>query len=297
MDTRWLQDFLTLAEVGNFTRAAELRHTSQAAFSRRIQNLENWVGARLIDRGRYPVYLTPAGENLQKVAADILSQLQEIKAGTAESPALRTVRIALPYTLAVSRLPAWWKAWSRGQNLTCHTRVGSVLETTASFTAGAADILIGYYQPTQSMPLETSAYEKAVLLSETLRPYVAQKLLDAKSFDFPGTPERPVPFLNYSKDVYFHRLVNHVIEHAGEPFHGMLHVESEMSEVLNHCVLEGLGVGWLSDSSLIHPPSAGLVNLDQTGAWSVDVDVVAFVARDKMPRHIKKVWQRILDWS
>ncbi|MGL4976364.1 MAG: LysR family transcriptional regulator, partial [Bosea sp. (in: a-proteobacteria)] len=40
MDIRWLQDFLTVAETGNFTRAAERRNASQAAFSRRIQSLE-----------------------------------------------------------------------------------------------------------------------------------------------------------------------------------------------------------------------------------------------------------------
>ncbi|MGH8818064.1 MAG: LysR family transcriptional regulator, partial [Achromobacter pestifer] len=58
MDTRWLQDFITLSEVRNFTRAAEARNLSQAAFSRRIQSLENWVGARLIDRSAFPTQLT-----------------------------------------------------------------------------------------------------------------------------------------------------------------------------------------------------------------------------------------------
>lgn len=52
MDTRWFQDFVTLAEVRNFTRAAEIRNVSQAAFSRRIQALEHSVGAKLIDRSR-----------------------------------------------------------------------------------------------------------------------------------------------------------------------------------------------------------------------------------------------------
>ena len=61
MEIRWLQDFLAVAETGNFTRAAEQRNASQAAFSRRIQQLEAWVGAALIDRSIIPTRLTPAG--------------------------------------------------------------------------------------------------------------------------------------------------------------------------------------------------------------------------------------------
>ena len=61
MELRWLQDFLMVAETGNFTRAAERRNTSQAAFSRRIKSLEAWLGFDLIDRSVYPTQLTAAG--------------------------------------------------------------------------------------------------------------------------------------------------------------------------------------------------------------------------------------------
>ena len=65
MDIRWLQDFLSLAEAGHFTAAADSRHSSQPAFSRRIQSLEAWLGVELIDRSRYPTVLTPAGERFR----------------------------------------------------------------------------------------------------------------------------------------------------------------------------------------------------------------------------------------
>jgi len=50
MDIMWLEDFIKLADEGNFSRAAEARNLTQPAFSRRIRALEDWVGATLVDR-------------------------------------------------------------------------------------------------------------------------------------------------------------------------------------------------------------------------------------------------------
>ncbi len=75
MDTSWLQDFLTLAECGNFSRAAELRNVTQPAFSRRIRLLEDWAGAALVDRRTHNATLTPAGELFRPAANEILRRL------------------------------------------------------------------------------------------------------------------------------------------------------------------------------------------------------------------------------
>jgi LysR family transcriptional regulator, hypochlorite-specific transcription factor HypT len=41
MELKWLDDYLALIETGSFSAAAEKRHVSQPAFSRRIQMLES----------------------------------------------------------------------------------------------------------------------------------------------------------------------------------------------------------------------------------------------------------------
>jgi hypothetical protein len=46
METKWLEDFVSLAETRSFSRSAQLRHVTQPAFSRRIQSLEAWAGNR-----------------------------------------------------------------------------------------------------------------------------------------------------------------------------------------------------------------------------------------------------------
>jgi LysR family transcriptional regulator, hypochlorite-specific transcription factor HypT len=50
MELIWLEDYFALAEILNFSRAADLRHVTQPAFSRRIKAVESWVGAALFSR-------------------------------------------------------------------------------------------------------------------------------------------------------------------------------------------------------------------------------------------------------
>ena len=60
LDMEWLEDFLALAETGNFSRAAEARAIAQPAFSRHIRSLEEWMGVDLVDRSAHPAGLTAA---------------------------------------------------------------------------------------------------------------------------------------------------------------------------------------------------------------------------------------------
>jgi LysR family transcriptional regulator, hypochlorite-specific transcription factor HypT len=79
METKWLEDFVSLAETRSFSRSAQLRHVTQPAFSRRIQSLEAWAGVALIDRSSYPTRLTPAGDTLYAQALELLQSLHNTR--------------------------------------------------------------------------------------------------------------------------------------------------------------------------------------------------------------------------
>ena len=80
METKWLEDFVSLAETRSFSRSAQLRHVTQPAFSRRIQSLEAWAGTDLVDRSSYPTRLTAAGQVLYEQSLDMLQALQSTRA-------------------------------------------------------------------------------------------------------------------------------------------------------------------------------------------------------------------------
>lgn len=57
-----MQYFVTIASTGGFGRAARTLHVSQSAISEQVRDLEEEVGAILIDRSQRQIRLTPQGE-------------------------------------------------------------------------------------------------------------------------------------------------------------------------------------------------------------------------------------------
>src|SRR6187455_684466 len=107
MDTKWLEDFVSLAETRSFSRSAQLRHVTQPAFSRRIQALEAWAGIDLVDRSSYPTRLTAAGETFHVQAIEILGTLQATRnmMRSHQSGAQDMIEFAVPHSLAFSFFP------------------------------------------------------------------------------------------------------------------------------------------------------------------------------------------------
>ena len=62
----YVQEYLTLAETLNFSKAAEQCYITQPAFSRHIAQIEEEMGAKLFERDTRNVRLTPAGEAVQR---------------------------------------------------------------------------------------------------------------------------------------------------------------------------------------------------------------------------------------
>jgi DNA-binding transcriptional LysR family regulator len=293
LDTRWLQDFLAVAETGNFTRAAELRHTSQAAFSRRIQQLEAWVGAPLIDRSTFPARLLPEGERFRDRAGEILRQVVDARVDAAGEGPRRPdhVRIAVPNALATARLPDWWERWSADGGLTAGVTLGNVHDIVSAFLAGAADLLVCFHHAQAPLHLDPKRYERAVIGTERVRPYAAPALLAAGPL-LPGSEAIPLPLLAYSPGVYFARIFDFVVEGAPEPLHAARVVESDMSDVLRGLAVAGVGVAWLPESTA-RAVSDALSPLPTPG-WDAELSVVAFRDRWDSPRAVHRLWSRLV---
>lgn len=72
-----LKIFLTLIEARSFTKAASVLGVTQPAVSQSISELEKNLGARLFDRQRGEISLTPAGRIFKIYAQEILDRYAE----------------------------------------------------------------------------------------------------------------------------------------------------------------------------------------------------------------------------
>jgi len=289
LELRWLHDFLTLAETGNFTRAAALRHTSQAAFSRRIQQLEAWLGAPLIDRSMFPTRLTPEGEIFRRSAGEMLRQVSDVRAEIADRPDLSAdhIRLALPFALATSHLPSWWIDWTRDSPLTSELTLGNVHDVCNGLVSGSVDVMICFESALQPIDLGDGV-DALTLGHDAMRPYASPQLIESRRFAWPATEARPAPLLTYSSGVYSSRLVDLTLRNLAEPLAARRVLTSDMTDVLREMARLGLGVAWLPDAS------AAAANDDLKplpgDAFVIPLAIKAFRARDNASRATWRLW-------
>lgn len=79
MELDYLREFVTLAESGNYLRAADELFIAQSALSRHIQSLEKELGGQLFTRTTRTVRLTECGKIFLPYAKKILAIQQDYK--------------------------------------------------------------------------------------------------------------------------------------------------------------------------------------------------------------------------
>ena len=101
MDIRALKCFIWTAELGNITRASAELGIVQSALSRKLQNIEQEMGAALFVRLPRGIQLTPAGQQFLGRARRILRELESARSEISNQAAVEgAVTLGLSPTLA-----------------------------------------------------------------------------------------------------------------------------------------------------------------------------------------------------
>ena len=79
MDIEFARTFLKVVDTGSFIRAAKTLHVTQAAVSRRIRTLEEYLGCDLFVRNKAGAVLTPSGRRFLRYAANMVQTLERAR--------------------------------------------------------------------------------------------------------------------------------------------------------------------------------------------------------------------------
>ncbi|MFJ3048097.1 LysR family transcriptional regulator [Herbaspirillum chlorophenolicum] len=301
MESKWLEDFVSLAETRSFSRSADLRHVTQPAFSRRIQSLEAWLGADLIDRTSYPTRLTAAGEVFYEQAVEMLGQINNTRAllRGKRPTAQTTIDFAVPHTLSLTYMPKWLSSLESGFG-SINTRLIAlnVHDAVMTIVEGGCDLLLCYHHPRQPVQLDASRYDMLTMGTETLRPYSRCDRNGKPDYLFPGTSKEPVPFLSYTSNAYLGRMVELMMSDVKRPLHLLKHYETDMSESLKMMALEGHGVAFLPESSVVREVrNRQLARTDgPAGEWEVEMEIRLYRERPTAQRVGKALVARLWEY-
>jgi DNA-binding transcriptional LysR family regulator len=301
METKWLEDFISLAETHSFSRSAELRHVTQPAFSRRIQSLEAWLGADLIDRTSYPTRLTPSGEVFYEQAMEMLGQVNNARAlmRGKRPTAQTTVDFAVPHTLSLTYMPKWMTALESGFGpLNTRLIALNVHDAVMTMVEGGCDLLLCYHHPRQPVQLDASRYDMIVLGSEALRAYARCDKTGVPDLLLPGSAKAPLPFLSYTSNAYLGRMVELILSDAKKPLHLEKRYETDMAEGLKMMALEGNGIAFLPESAVTRELKQKQLARADGGQpeWEVDMEIRLYREQPSAQRPGKPVVARLWDY-
>lgn len=275
MDTNILEDFLTLSDTHNFSRAAAERHITQPAFSRRIQVLEEYVGAELIDRSKSPIQLTPAGESFRESAKQLLEQLQGAKdaARALDSTDKFHVNLAFSNTVITSYLPI---TFSTLINHVASFRVNAYSDNTGhcidSLVSGESHFLSAMYSDEVPLPDRLTHFPFAVLSHTCLVPVSKPAPDGTPMFALDPRADSPLPFLTYSEGSYLLQVVNEFLEKKCDENLLNVVLQCNYSDGLIGLVTAGHGIAWLPKYGIRSELGSGALVPAAGKEWNIPLE-------------------------
>lgn len=301
MEIKWLEDFVALAEASSFSRAAELRNVTQSAFSRRIRQLEAWLGATLISRATMPAELTAAGRNFLPVAQETIRTFYTIRETLRPAPEARLIRIAALHTLTLTFFPEWLgrlEAVAGPLGTAFIPDRGGIEANVEAMVMDEADLFLTYAHPEVPFHLEREKFEYLTIGHDRLIPVAAPRvrISDALTpgagiIDRAVNGELVVPSLSYGYSSFFGVALAQLL--AKRPPFGRRTVhENTISAGLKTVALTGTGLCWLPESLVADELAKGdLVLASASEDWQLGLEIRLYRHSANRMKTVETMWE------
>jgi LysR family transcriptional regulator, hypochlorite-specific transcription factor HypT len=295
MNLSWLEDFLALAASGNFSRAADERHMTQPAFSRRIRALEDWLGAELFDRRMQPTTLTDTGKWFDRVAKEMLARAAKIpgEAQAFNKANSTTLKIASTHALSFTFMPGWLRRLEALIEIGQVRLVSDVLQRCeAMLIESQVQFLLAHARAGATSTLDDQGYPSIVIGQDLLMPVSAPKK-DGQPVHVlgKGTAKSPAKLLNYSPESGIGRIVADTQSSLTEALATKTVFTAHLASVLRTMALEGRGIAWLPQTLIADDLTNGLLVEAGPRNWCVNMQIRLYRDKATMSKAAEDFWK------
>jgi len=294
MDMQWFRDLGHLARTGHFSRAAEMSHISQPAFSRRIKALEGWAGVALVDRSRHPVSLTSPGLQLLEAGLQALDRLEaerrEIQDAQAE-PETYVVTFGAQHSIGWRFYPAWLQAFEESFGpIMSRLRADDLPNCIADLMNRQIDFAIAYTSGYSSAVGHPERVDSVRIGRDALVPVCKCRPDGTPMFDLPPGAAVQVPYLQFGAKA---PISEHIEPHLSR--HGLRRrltvvYENSMAGALRIRARDGAGIAWLPQSLILPDLETGQLTVLGDADWRIDLEIRLYRLRSHTNRLTRAIW-------
>lgn len=261
MRLEWIDDILAVLDCGSLVQAAEKRMLTQSAFTRRVRNIEDSIGATLFDRRRKPVSLMPGVQTLEPELREISTRLHQLRQTlkTANVGTGKPLTFVCQHALTSTISPQVVRAAARDGMTSVRVQSGNQDECLMQLLSKVADLAIMYSLPDDTTFAISDAFETSDLGEDLLIPVCAPMLRDAAS-------SAVIPFIAYPTDVFLGQVFTRLVSHRLPEGTSLMPIaETALTLAMLQLTVSELGIAWLPLSLAAKSIAQGeLVRVDPT---------------------------------
>lgn len=292
LETKWLEDFVTLASTRSFSAAAQKRFVTQPAFSRRIRSLEAALGLTLVNRSRTPIELTESGQLFLLTARSMVEQLGEVVRHLhhLEGQQGEALQIAAAHSLVFGFFPEWIARLRRdGLPLTTRLVATNVGEAVHSLREGTCDLILAYHDQDAAVQLVPDLFPSLYLGRSEMLPVCAADEQGAPLYDLDAGLS--VPLLAYSAGTFLGRSVNLLLRQRA--LRSSIVHETAMADSLKAMALQGLGVAWVPRLSMNAELARGELVICGKEHWHIPLEIRLYRWSMSRKAAVRLLWRKL----
>ena len=285
LEIRWIEDLLALEQENSFSKAAALRHVTQSAFTRRIQNIEYSIGFKILKRYSKNIEFTDAGQILLASSKSIQNQLSttlHYLEKNIKNDEL-SVKFAVSHSLTTQFFQKFIHALTEEIEALKLEIIASNLEQGMRLLKdGSCDFLICYCDRNTLQQLDDDLFASRKIFSMEVLPVTINDTR-YKQYQL----DQHFPLLAYSKHAFLRKCVDEVIVNK---LNFRTLYETDNAGDLKALVMQGLGVAWLPRLLVESEIQEAKLRIFDTDQYNFYQDVYIIRSKITSSKKIDYIW-------